>query len=63
MKTLKNIAIATQFFKSLITKFKQTENSKANQTNSLKKFGGKSKRASNAALTQMYAQDNETLFI
>jgi hypothetical protein len=63
MKTLKNITIATQFFKSLITKLKQTENSKSNTNDSLKAFKNKPKRKSNVALTQMYTQDNETLFI
>ncbi|MCF8322840.1 MAG: hypothetical protein K9I26_06865 [Flavobacterium sp.] len=63
MKTLKNITIATQFFKSLITKTKQTENNRINTNDSLKAFRNKPKRKSNAALTQLYSKDNEILFI
>lgn len=59
MKTLKYITTAFRFFKSLLLKTKETEANKAKFT----KFGGNLKQTSNAALSQMYAQDNETLFI
>lgn len=62
MKTLKNLTIATQFFKSLIAKTKRTGD-KNNSNDSLKAFRNKPKRKSNAALTQLYSKDNEILFI
>jgi hypothetical protein len=59
MKTIKYITTAFQFFKNLIIKTRETKENKVNFT----KFGGNLKKTSNAALTQMYAQDNETLFL
>lgn len=59
MKTLKYIKTAFQFIKSLIIKTKETEENKA----SLTKFGGNLKQTSNVALSQMYSEENETLFI
>lgn len=52
MKTLKYIIAAFQFFKGLILKSKNTE-----------KHTGNLKLTSNTALSQMYAEENETLFI
>lgn len=59
MKTLKYITTAFQFLRSIILKTKETEENKAKFT----KFGGNLKQTSNAALSQMYSEENETLFI
>ncbi len=59
MKTLKNITIVFQFLKNLIMKTNKTENNSVK----LADFKGKLKFTKNNALSQMYAQDNETLFI
>lgn len=59
MKTQKYTSNAFQFFKSLIKNRKETEANKENL-----KRTRKSKTANlNVALTQMYAQENEFLFI
>ncbi len=52
MKTLKYITIAFRFFKSSILKTNKTEKNTENL-----------KFAKNTALSQMYAEENETLFI
>ncbi len=59
MKTLKYIIAAFRFLRSLILKTKETEENKVKFT----KFKGNLKKTSNVALTQMYAEENETLFI
>lgn len=59
MKTLKYITMAFRFLKSLILKTKETEKNKAKFT----KFGGNLKQTSNAALSHMYSEENEILFI
>jgi hypothetical protein len=66
MKTLKYITIAFQFFKSLILKTKKNKKTEENNENTNVKFtslGGKLKLTSNTALSQMYSDENETLFI
>lgn len=59
MKTLKYITTAFQFLKNLIMKSTKTENNKANLT----VIRGKFKFTKNAALSRMYSQDSEMLFI
>jgi len=63
MKTLKYITIAFQFFKSLILKTKKTEENNENKKVKYTSLGGKLKLTSNTILTQMYSEENETLFI
>lgn len=63
MKTLKYITTAFQFFKSLIFKTKKTEDKKENYKVTFTSLGGNLKLSSNATLSQMYSEENETLFI
>ncbi len=55
MKTPKFITTANRFFRSIILKKNKIVVNKVKFTNF--------KKTSNVALTQMYTQDNETLFI
>lgn len=59
MKTLKNIITAIPGFKSSSSKTKKRETKEVITT----KFGGKLRQTSNTILSQMYSEENETLFI
>ncbi|MFM9826811.1 hypothetical protein [Flavobacterium sp.] len=63
MKILKYIIAAFQFFKGLILKSKKTEDNNENIKVKFKSLGGKLKLTSNTSLSQMYSEENETLFI